>query len=136
MPRGQIDANMFAPCGMNCMFCYKHCYHKKPCIGCLKDDTGKAKHCRECKIKDCVLKKGISYCYVCNEFPCKRIKNLEKTYRRKYGVSLIQHSQFVKENGLEIFMNSQKEKYTCPHCGGIISIHGSECSECQKQAYV
>ena len=25
-----IDADMFAPCGMNCMVCYKHCYHKSP----------------------------------------------------------------------------------------------------------
>lgn len=22
------------------MVCYKHCYHKKPCAGCLKSDHG------------------------------------------------------------------------------------------------
>lgn len=25
----KIDDQMFAPCGMNCMVCYKHCYTKK-----------------------------------------------------------------------------------------------------------
>ena len=26
MPDTDIDTNMFTPCGMNCMVCYKHCY--------------------------------------------------------------------------------------------------------------
>lgn len=39
----KIEPVMFAPCGMNCLVCYKHCYHKKPCTGCLKSDQGKPK---------------------------------------------------------------------------------------------
>ncbi|HAE61301.1 MAG TPA: hypothetical protein DCG38_03040 [Eubacteriaceae bacterium] len=128
-----METNMFAPCGMNCMVCYKHCYHKKPCAGCLNSDAGKPEHCRKCKIKECVGKKGVSYCYECSEYPCKQIKNLEKSYNIRYGASLILNSQFVKENGLNKFMKQQKEIYTCPNCGGIISIHDSECSECQWQ---
>ena len=27
MPTEKIDTAMFAPCGMNCLVCYKHCYH-------------------------------------------------------------------------------------------------------------
>lgn len=27
MPNENIDTTMFAPCGMNCKVCYKHCYH-------------------------------------------------------------------------------------------------------------
>lgn len=54
MKESDIEAIMFAPCGMNCKVCYKHCYHKKPCDGCLKSDRGKPEHCRRCKIKDCV----------------------------------------------------------------------------------
>ena len=29
MKDSDIEAIMFAPCGMNCKVCYKHCYHKK-----------------------------------------------------------------------------------------------------------
>lgn len=52
MSKEKIDVSMFAPCGMNCKVCYKHCYHKKTCAGCLNSDKGKPEHCRKCKIKD------------------------------------------------------------------------------------
>lgn len=41
MPEEKIDTAMFAPCGMNCMVCYRHCSHPKPCAGCLNSDMGK-----------------------------------------------------------------------------------------------
>ena len=131
MPKEPIETIMFAPCGMNCKVCYKHCYTKKRSDGCLKTDEGKPEHCRKCKIKDCVKLKGVSYCYECSENPCKLIKNLEKSYNTRYGASLVANSHFVKANGLDTFMEQQKKRYTCPNCGGIISIHDSECSECQ-----
>ena len=130
MPENGIETLMFAPCGMNCKVCYRHCSHKKPCGGCLISDLSKPEHCRKCKIKDCIREKGLSYCHECSEFPCKRIKSLEKSYRSRYSASLLQNSRFVCENGLEAFMRQQKEMYTCPKCGGIVSIHGFCCSEC------
>lgn len=130
MPKNGIETLMFAPCGMNCKVCYKHCAHKKPCRGCLNGNLGKPEHCRNCKIKDCIREKGLSYCYECNEIPCKRIKSLEKSYRTRYNASLIANSRFASEHGLEEFMRQQKEKYTCPQCGGIVSIHDFCCSEC------
>ena len=116
MPTEKIDTAMFAPCGMNCLVCYKHCYHKKPCAGCLNSDMGK----------------GLSYCFECPDYPCKLIKNLEKSYNKRYQASLMENSEFVRQHRLERFMEQQKGKYTCPKCGGIISIHDRECSECQE----
>lgn len=133
MPKESIDTIMFAPCGMNCMVCHKHCYHKKPCAGCLNGDTGKPEHCRKCKIKDCVCQKGLFYCFECFNFPCKLIKNLEKSYNKRYQASLMENSKFVQQYGLEKFMQKQKERYTCSKCGGIIFIHDRECSECQEK---
>lgn len=133
MPLEPIQPAMFAPCGMNCMVCYKHCYHKKACDGCLKSDMGKPEHCRKCKIKNCINTKELTYCYECPEYPCKQIKYLEKSYLTRYGTSLMENSQYVKENGLAEFMKQQKERYTCPSCGGIISVHDAACSECQTK---
>lgn len=45
----------------------------------------------------------------------------------------MENSAFVQEYGLELFMIMQKEKYTCLKCGGIISVHDRECSECQEK---
>ena len=128
-----IDTPCFAPCGMNCMVCYKHCAAKKPCGGCLSGDKDKPKHCRKCKIKDCVRDKGLTYCYACAAFPCQRIKNLEKSYKQRYGASLVQNSFFVKDHGVFAFMEQQLAEYTCPKCGGVISLHDRECSECRTK---
>lgn len=128
-----IDVTMFAPCGMNCMVCYKHCYNKKPCTGCLDNDARKPEHCRKCKIKECIKVKGISYCFECLEYPCKQIKSLEKNYKTRYDASLMGNSSTVKEIGLVEFMILQQKEYTCSTCGGIISIHDRKCSECQEK---
>lgn len=129
----QIENMMFAPCGMNCMVCYKHCYSKKACSGCLKSDVGKPEHCRKCKIKSCIEEKGLTYCYECPGFPCKQMKSLEKSYNIRYGESIIQNSLFVKANGIAVFMEQQLNRFTCPCCGGIISLHDAECSECKTR---
>lgn len=128
----EIDPALFAPCGMNCLVCYQHCNHKKPCGGCLKSSKGKPEHCRNCKIKDCIGAKGLTYCYECGEYPCKRLKSLEKSYRTRYGAGLMENSLSVKESGLTAFMEAQRARYTCPICGGVLSLHDGVCSECQK----
>lgn len=45
---------------------------------------------------------------------------------------LTEKGRLVKECGIEYFMRQQKNKYTCAKCGGIISIHDKECSECRN----
>lgn len=127
----KIEPAMFAPCGMNCMVCYKHCYHKKPCEGCIKGDRGKPEHCRKCRIKDCIKEKGLSYCFECALYPCKQVKALEKSYNTRYHSSLMANSRAVQGLGLNVFLEQQKAAYTCPKCGGIISFHDAECSECR-----
>ncbi len=129
----KIENIMLAPCGMNCMVCYKYCYVDKTCPGCLSGDLNKPGHCRNCKIKDCVKEKKYTYCFECLDFPCKLIKNLEKSYNKRYDESLIKNSIEVKEEGIDTFMVYQREKWTCPCCDGVISLHDGECSECQRK---
>lgn len=133
MPLDNIKKNMFAPCGMNCMVCYKHCNSNKPCDGCFFINNSKPNHCRNCKIKDCLKDKEFKYCFECSSFPCKLIKNLEKSYQKRYQTSFIENSEFVKNHGIDVFMQKQKEEYTCSECGGIISLHDRECSECHQK---
>lgn len=128
----KIENNMLAPCGMNCMVCYKHCYTKKPCPGCTLGDSGKPEHCRKCRIKECVKARGYTYCFECTDFPCKIIKSLEKSYNKRYNESLVGHSIEAKDKGIDTFLVSQREKWTC-QCGGAISLHDGECSECQTR---
>lgn len=132
MPTEPIDERLFAPCGMNCMVCYRHCSHKKPCAGCRAGEEGKPAHCRSCKIKDCIREKSLSFCYECGDFPCRPIRNLDKSYRLRYGVSLLENSRAASECGLPAFLREQQSAFTCPVCGGIISLHDAACSDCGR----
>ncbi|MBC5706417.1 DUF3795 domain-containing protein [Hungatella sp. L12] len=127
-----IGSQMFAPCGMNCMVCFTHCSTKKACGGCLGNDESKPGHCRTCLRKNCAAERELSYCYECSDFPCRRIRDLDRSYRKRYGVSLIEQSLFVKENGMELFLRNERKRYTCTACGGVISLHDHQCSECGR----
>lgn len=130
----RIDPRMFAPCGMNCMVCYKHCDAKKPCAGCLFQDENKPAHCRACRIRDCARENGLSYCVDCTAYPCKAIRSLERSYRTPYRTSLVNHSRQMREIGLEAFLEHQRAAFTCPVCGGVISLHDAICSMCRAKA--
>lgn len=127
----KIDDTMVAICGMNCTVCYKHLIPKK-CNGCKYDDESLPKHCRDCKIKDCAKNKNLKYCFECAKYPCKWIHNLEKSYKQRYKVSLINNGLFIKENGIGEFLKMEKKKWTCSNCNSIISLHDRFCSECHK----
>ncbi len=129
----KIDNQLFAPCGMNCMVCYVHLKDKKPCCGCLGDDNNKPERCKTCKIKSCAKEKGLTYCYECSEFPCKQIKNLEKSYNKRYNTSLIENSKKVQAVGIVAFEASEREKWICTICSGVISLHDAECSNCKNK---
>jgi len=128
-----VPGCLFAPCGMNCLVCYVHLKEKKPCSGCLGDDDNKPDRCRTCTIKKCAHGKGFSHCYECGEFPCKGVRNLEKSYNTRYQASLIANSNIVKTCGLEHFQKADSEKWKCGSCGGVISLHDRVCSECKEK---
>ena len=132
MPEKTEDI-MLAPCGMNCAVCYRHVGMRKcvePCEGCLKGDAGKAESCRRCNIKNCAQSKGYTHCFECGDFPCRLIKNLEKSYVKRYDVSLIRNSRMAKEAGVAAFLEQDRRKWTCAKCGGAFSLHDGVCSEC------
>jgi hypothetical protein len=130
-----IPESLFASCGMNCLVCYVYLRAKKPCGGCLSESPGKPAHCRTCAIAGCTKEKGHQYCFECIDFPCGKIKNLNKSYVKRYGVSLIENSLAAKKSGIVVFLASEREKWMC-HCNGIISLHDGYCSECRKTVEV
>lgn len=129
----KIDKKIVSICGINCVVCYKHLSTKKyKCNGCRYDDETLPEHCRKCKIKDCAKNRNLKYCFECGEYPCKLIKNLDKSYKQRYKTSLIENGLFIKEYGIEEFLKREKEKWTCSNCAGVISLHDRFCSECRK----
>ena len=130
----RIDESFFAPCGIDCMACYAHLKKKKPCGGCLRGDEGKPERCKSCAIKACAREKGGTWCFECAEFPCARLKRLEKSYLQRYGTSLVENGRHAGEHGIASLLKLDVARWSCTACGGVVSLHDGTCSECGANA--
>ena len=104
---------LVARCGMNCGLCYAYLRKKNKCSGCRGADSDKTITRLNCTLKNCG-KSDSEFCFDCEEFPCKRLKNLDKRYRLKYHMSMIENLINLKKAGIDRFVENEKEKWTCP----------------------
>lgn len=127
---------LIAACGMNCGLCIGYLREKKPCGGCFKkDDLNKPDVCRSCAIVNCELlaKTESGFCYDCNKFPCSGLKRLDNRYRTKYNMSMIENLNFIKNYGMEKFLEKEQNKWTCKVCNSGISVHRDYCLNCNTE---
>lgn len=129
-----MNNSSIAPCGVNCDLCLGFQRTKNKCAGCLNSGN-KPYHCTVCSIKSCVEKNGNEklLCYECVKFPCRRIKDLDKRYTLKYGVSIIQNLNQIKTDGLDSFIDNEKEKWKCKECGKLLCVHSATCLNCDNK---
>lgn len=130
-----IKALLVAPCGMDCGICRAYLRDRNKCPGCRAGDENKAKSCLNCKIKNCgVFQNGkAKFCFECKEFPCERLRHLDKRYRTKYNMSMVENLEYIKRLGIRKFVENEKVKWACPGCGGAICVHGGICLSCTKK---
>ena len=122
---------------MNCGICKGYLREKKKCPGCRIFDKNEPVSIAKCKIRNCAtFKRSKSkYCFKCEEFPCGNLKHLDKRYRTKYHMSMIENLDFIKEKGINPFLEKEKQKWKCPKCDGIITCHGGTCLNCGFEKY-
>jgi len=131
-PPDEIDVNMLAPCGLNCMLCYRH-LDKNPCPGCRARLAEPDTYRRKCVMRTCVQARGYFSCADCAERPCKRMKTFAKRYREGYGVDLQADAAHMRAVGAEALLREQIAARTCADCGHLIDMHYGRCSGCKKQ---
>jgi len=142
-----ITSSMIAPCGMDCAICtgfLRDPREKNVCPGCNADDVHKPLACASCRIKNCSELDGAkpagtgsapaaqTFCFVCAKYPCTRMKQLDKRYRTKYGMSMLENLATIRELGLDEFVARERVRWTCPGCGGVICVHRTECVYCGR----
>lgn len=131
-----IKTDLIAPCGMNCRLCWGHIREKNRCPGCRSissQESDKSKYRSTCIIRNCEqLSNGqAKYCSDrCDRFPCTRLKNLDKRYRTKYGMSMIDNLHMIDGVGIRKFIQNEKTKWPCPECGNLICVHRPTCLRC------
>jgi len=132
----KFSAEFIAPCGMNCGICraYIASTHRVPSV------RVKVSYCEGCVVrgKNCYIKRGckklskheIQSCSECDIMPCEKLEHLDKRYRERYGMSMVENLKLVKATGMAEFLKSQAEKYTCPSCGDVVCVHDAKCYSC------
>lgn len=100
-----------APCGMNCHLCMGFLREKNKCHGCNGARKLKLKGCRNCSITKCVESKKLRYCFECDKFPCRRMKQLDKRYRTKYEMSMIENLEYIKKHGIRKFVKHEQNRW-------------------------
>ncbi len=127
-----FDRSQIAPCGMNCGTCIGYLREKNRCPGCRVMSSDEAKTRVRCRIKNCEkLKETASgFCYDCESFPCKRIKNIDLRYRTKYHTSFIENLKMIEERGIDVFLAFEVMRRTCTECKSTLSVHRDHCLSC------
>ena len=131
-----METRMIAPCGMNCGICLAYLRDKNVCSGCWGDNKQKTPHCSTCVIKNCELLQQTEskFCYECPKFPCLRLKQLDKRYRTKYHMSMLENLESIKNVGLEYFIATEHDRWLCNTCGGTICVHKGFCLNCKSES--
>ncbi len=126
-----MNSQSIAPCGLNCALCWGFQRSKKTCSGC-NISGAKTHYCTVCRIKTWPEKNGKDRlsCRECPRYPCKRLKDLDKRYRFKYGESAIENFRSIAEIGLSAFVAAEEIKWRCPQCGNLVCVHREKCLTC------
>jgi len=121
---------------MNCGICIGHLRDKNKCLGCREIDKNKPSSCRKCTIVNCeILKeKKILFCSdKCEKFPCTRLKNLDKRYRTKYGMSMLDNLEYIDKFGITKFIQSEQKRWKCSKCTELLCVHRDCCINCGEK---
>ena len=133
---GPFSPQLIAPCGMNCAICSRYLSHlndlkRSKCIGCRPGNKQCDYLFEKCTGINNVSKGNTSFCFECEQYPCKEIKRMDKRYRKNYKMSVIENLETIRRVGVEKLIEQQYEKYCCQQCGGLISIHNKKCFKCE-----
>lgn len=130
-----MKTSMIAPCGMNCALCYAYQRDKNKCDGCWGAHEQKPNSCRKCSITNCghLAKTESKFCYECEKYPCRRLKDLDKRYRGKYHMSMLENLSNIRTYGIDAFIKNEEQKWKCPDCGDTYCVHHHHCPSCKKE---
>ena len=135
-----INPKLISPCGMNCAICASYLAQRNDiknkevrmpyCLGCRP----RTKNCAFLK-KRCakLAKEEVNLCFECDSFPCENLMTIDRRYRTRYRMSMIENLIFIKENGMEKFLEEQEKTWKCQTCGELLSCHNGLCFNCDLE---
>lgn len=119
-------------CGVDCALA--SCYRDGRCHGCRSENTHQKRTSKwKCRVRSCVIEKGLAHCGECGEFSCVVRKHLDTTYRKSYHIDLQENCRELARVGPVLWEQQSRERYTCPDCGALIDPYHRACYRCGKK---
>jgi hypothetical protein len=132
----KFSAELLAPCGMNCAVCKAYLAYR---CG-VPRKRGSVTHCSGCipRGKNCFIKRAckklskgeVRFCYECSDLPCENVDRVARRYLARYGFDFVGNLREVEQLGVEAFLRGQAERFRCPVCGDVVSVHDGKCYAC------
>jgi hypothetical protein len=101
------DYKDHAPCGIYCKMCPG--VQAYGCKGC-REEKGQVKDFPVCKTYECVTKKGYSFCFECEDFPCEKLQPIVNFEIFLPHNSKIYNLLMIKKLGIEKWNEICEEK--------------------------
>ena len=103
------------------------------CNGCHTDKVMPT--CVECRhgFRKCAREHGVTWCFECVDFPCQRLEDFRHIHVEN-GIShhehLIDELQYMKDNGMEAWLDKKDREGRCPSCGKLLYWFVRDCPDC------
>ena len=103
------------------------------CDGCLSEKVFPP--CLECRhgFRECAAEKQVTWCFECHDFPCERLRNFTNVHivdGISHHANVIKDLQYMKDNGIEPWVEEQEKAGHCPRCGEALYWFVRSCSHC------
>jgi ribosomal protein L40E len=90
-------------------------------------------HCGNCKIRNCAQQKGVEFCFECDDYPCSIYEEGKAIIEQlPHLKATIVNQKYIKEKGVQDWLDTQKTKWECPECGAKFAWYTQECKKCHK----
>jgi hypothetical protein len=68
-------------------------------------------------------KKEVAFCFERDKMPCSNLDRLDRKSKERYGMSMVENLKEIQEKEMISVLTHQEDKYRCPTCGDVVSIH-------------
>lgn len=100
---------LFSACGLNCGLCPRYQMDgRSKCPGCSGEGF-MTKH-PACGVLSCCQRKGLEYCYLCDEYPCKKYDGADQSDSFITHFNQLRDMERAKEIGSDAYIKEQAEK--------------------------
>ena len=58
---------------------------------------------------------------------------LDRRHRQDFGDNPIDNLKQIQENGIEVFLEKEREKWKCTRCSAIVCVNTNKCYNCSRE---